>query len=98
MAFYGRLASASNRFLLRPVGARQATDMAGKMPARADIHPNYFKLKETQAKFKENLHLPVHRKGGRNDDIMRYITYAIAGYVAINSVLVIYELSYPPKK
>jgi len=83
--------------VVRPTGARNL-DTAAKMPAKEDIHPNYFKLKDKQAKMKENMHLPVHRKGGQMDDICRWLTYALAAYVMVESVKVIYILAYPQKK
>merc|ERR1712142_414420 len=94
MAFSGRLVS---RLLLRP-SARRMSGVAADSPAKADVHPVYFKLKEKQAKMKENLHLPVHRKGGRTDDMLRFATYALAGLVLIQSVSIIYDMAVPKKK
>merc|ERR1712042_116203 len=96
MAFSGRLVS---RLLLRPAtrpmsGAAAVNDS----PAKADVHPVYFKLKERQARMKENLHLPVHRKGGKTDDSLRYFTYALAAYAVFATGSMIYEMAYPPKK
>merc|ERR1712038_1032928 len=99
MAMSGRLVS---RLLIRPACmAPQARSMSGgpppAMPTKDNIHPVYFKLKERQAKMKEVLHLPVHRKGGRADDVLRFFTYGLAVYVLISSFSVIYEMAYPPK-
>ena len=50
---------------LVPRLTRQFTSSAAKRNSSKDldVHPVYFKLKEQQAKFKENLHLPVSFDG-----------------------------------
>merc|ERR1712055_404073 len=58
---------------------------------KSKVYPPSLKLKETQAKFKENLHLPVHMKGGYRDKVMFYGTSALAWFCLLTSVTYIYE-------